>query len=407
MRKRRIAVMFYVVFALVSSYCVIKRPWQKHNFSQNFSPAWRMPLGDAQNTGRGMASHARGELAWSRQLDFKVTCSVPLIDAENMVYAISGDMSIDFDTAYKVYAFDSKTGKERWHINAGGVFSLPYLHHNLVLGRNRHLYVLSTHGDVYAVDTRDGSFSWQSKISSDPGDSILDEKGILYVPCGDGILYAIDPNDGQILWKKWLPGRSRGPLAISPDNALLYATCALWNPTTSVDNQTLYALDCKSGQPRWSQAIVGETPVTPVVGKEGTVFVNLPQLTALDGKTGAIRVIVPQQMPAQSLIEMIDTHGTAYAYEEAHQRMHRFDSVTGKRLPSFALPKKAVSNFVISANGTIYYGDVQNDLCAIDSADGTPLWKRPVGSPGVRTLSIGPDGAVYTIDRSGKLYKFN
>ena len=334
MQKRRMAVVIYVCVAALSLYVVIKQPWRNGRIPQDFSPAWLAPFGDAQNTGRGQESRAKGQLAWTHKLDFHLSVSEPLVDANNTLYAVAGDIDIDFETAYRVYAIDTRNGRERWHINAGGFFSLPYLSSRCVAGRDRHLYVFLLDGDVYAVDTRNGSFFWQTKIAKYPVTPLVDEKGTLYVGGDDGSMVAIEPTEERILWKNSLSGDVH-VAAISPDGTLLYVSAG----------QTLYALDSRSGNQVWVRPLNGPDPVIPIVSKTGTVFVNRPALSALNGTTGEDMAIVPGQVPAQSRIVMIDSHDVAYAFDAAKNRMYAFESGHRTEPPLFPHRRQGIDRF--------------------------------------------------------------
>jgi outer membrane protein assembly factor BamB len=126
------------------------------------------------------------------------------------------------------------TGKMHWTFPAEGpIDSSPAVVHGVV-------YVGSDDGNVYAVDERNGSMLWHTRLGDKVKSSPAVVDGVLYVGCEDKNLYALDARSGKMLWTFPTQDRvSSSPVVM--DGVVFVGS---WDGF-------LYAVDCKTGVQKW------------------------------------------------------------------------------------------------------------------------------------------------------------
>ena len=195
--------------------------------------------------------------------------------AEDRVYASSLDG--------KVYAFDARSGKQRWAAAAKGAFcSSPVFADGAI-------YVGSLDQGLYAFDARTGRQKWRFDAGSPLFATPAVTDGVVCIG-GDRAIYGLDAATGKLLWKQEARGFFQSRAAAA--NGLFFL--GGWG-------NTFYALDARTGTPKWT-ATMGRTDggrgevsfyfspavASPAVG-DGLVYVCSIDgvLHALNQNTGA------------------------------------------------------------------------------------------------------------------------
>lgn len=140
---------------------------------------------------------ASGSGLWSR-LTIGFNAASAAIGSDGTVYIGSFD--------HRLYALDPATGAERWQLATGDhIYASAALEED-ASGETVAIYAASADGSIYKLDT-DGNRIWRydtgDPIRSSPvlGRAPKGESGrILYVGSSDGSLYAIDTADGSRRW---------------------------------------------------------------------------------------------------------------------------------------------------------------------------------------------------------------
>jgi outer membrane protein assembly factor BamB len=213
---------------------------------------------------------ATGEILWSRYTGAGVF-GAPAV-AYGMVYEGSGD-------GY-VYAWDAKTGTQRWrapvgHLGAGGVPAA--VSGGLV-------FIGGDNIDFYAFDAFTGELVWTTPVRSYTGGATL-ANGVLYVGTKDTPpyhLYAIDASTGAKLWSRTVDGSECcGGVHGTPSVAggIVYV---------GAQDGNIYAFDADTGGLRWTFQTGGALFLASPVVANGVVYVGKPDtFHALDARTGA------------------------------------------------------------------------------------------------------------------------
>ncbi|HEY5473318.1 MAG TPA: toll/interleukin-1 receptor domain-containing protein, partial [Candidatus Limnocylindrales bacterium] len=213
-----------------------------------------------------------GQLRWSLPIGNSFY-HAPLV-TDTAVY-------VGTDPDHSVRSVDVKTGEQKWAASLGGsVWVSPAIAGDTVLAVAEDKY-------LYALDRDSGNPKWKMKVDLPTSNTMpqLTEpavaSGIVAFGGTDGMLYAVDVATGKQLWKLMLGGRDMPPHARLADGVLLFASynssVGGIDPTTGAllwrtdlngvfnglpcgadgaayfrTTTTIYALDLKTGTPRWS-----------------------------------------------------------------------------------------------------------------------------------------------------------
>jgi eukaryotic-like serine/threonine-protein kinase len=286
--------------------------------------------------------------------------------------AVGGDLAfVGFGVmeakTYGLYAFDPKTGQERWHVVANDfILGAPVYVDGVV-------YYGASDGMAYAVDveTRSVKPGWPFQAGDAIWGSPLVVGGKVFVASLDHHLYCLDAQTGQALWDYEAGGAMATQPTLDPSTNILYigdmvgkvnavradsgqpvegfgflAKNWIWSEillsgdrlyVTSLDGN-LYALDPKTGAilppyPFDGGDVLRAAPVQSgdnilVASKEG-------RITSLDGKTGVQSWQWPSGLPtAQILTTPVVADGTLYALQTTGQ-LFALEAATGVQSWSF------------------------------------------------------------------------
>jgi outer membrane protein assembly factor BamB len=178
-----------------------------------------------------------------------------------------------------------------------------------------------------------------------------------------------------------------------------------------MNNDALFfALDAKTGKPRWQRKIGSLNASTPAYA-DGKLFgVNLEpqQAFALDAETG--QVLWKTSLPGRAESSPLAVDGKVYFGCECNT-LYALDQKTGKviwKTPTAGAVKAAPAMY----KGVLYVGDYGGQMSAIRASNGSVVWKT--GSQGA---SFGRSGEFYSTaaiafgrlyagNNDGRLYSF-
>lgn len=219
--------------------------------------------------------------------------------------AVVGDVVYIGSTDGRLYAVDRATGRERWRFGTRGpISSSPAVAHGLV-------YISSVDGNVYAVDAGTGVERWKFATAGerrftapgihgaiprtermpDPFDVFLSSPTVVgdaaYIGSGDQSVYALDARTGALRWR-------------FAAGDVVHATPAVVDGVVFVGSwdRYVYAIDAATGRERWRYTSGVDTVIYNQVGiassaavTSGMVFVGGRdgRFHAMDAATGAPR----------------------------------------------------------------------------------------------------------------------
>lgn len=216
----------------------------------------------------------------------------------------------------------------------------------------------STDGKIYGV--RDGNKVWDfdagGKLLSSPQ---LTEDGLLLCSSSNGKIYAV--RDGSKLWEydtETSHGQGIVGHPVEGPGGLIYA---------GAGNGQLHFL--RDGRDEYG-AFIGDWILTPVIGKDGTIYVK-----GYGGKISALKYT---------------------------------DSFFGKKVKTLweletgLAAQRSESSLALGGDGTVYTGTYDGKVCAIRK--GKPVWEFQTNGTINSTPVIGPDGTVYVGSDDKSLY---
>ena len=190
-----------------------------------------------------------GEQKWRTDLKLRVF-GAPTVRAGKVYYGIgTGNMGADVhnydeegekrekDAAGAVCCLDAMTGQEEWRA------ALPQSVHTGVAVDAFSVYAGCRDGYVYAFDRKTGKERWKLSIS---GSAVLSCPAIatsggypvaLYAVSQEGLLVCMNPQTGVVNWQKSLPGFQWDG---QPGNGVMCSPLVVTTPTATGSTRTIY-----------------------------------------------------------------------------------------------------------------------------------------------------------------------
>lgn len=260
------------------------------------------------------------------------------------------------------------------------------------------LYVGSSGGRFYAIDTFSGESKWTNSLrlpASIINSATVDADGVIYVSCQNNRLYAItDLEDhGEIDWSFPTPGKHSGAPALAEDGTIYFG---------STDNH-LWAL-FPDGALQWLYSATNDV-ATPVVASDGTIYVvsggYVRGVNSADGTEASA-------FTPGSAIRTVPALGVAdiLYFGANNDRLYALDpgaSTNAGALWTFDTGKDILTSPAVGADGQIYVASESSRVYCL-GLDGRLLWSVATRSPIHSALSIGADGTVYGGAEDGRLY---
>ena len=350
--------------------------------------------------GKIFALDENGKEVWSKSYQ---NTQGPALSEDGTIYFLSGNAIIALD----------KDGNEKWEFKTDGNVII-----GLTIGPDGTIYQGSWDGYFYAIN-QDGTLKWKYKTAgaiSYPAS--IDQNGIIYLGGGDAHagpdsnLYVFNP-DGSLKWKYDTKAMRVGSPAIGSDG-LIYVPAApnlvvldssgnlKWKkgPEVSFNNiPVVYAAECGAPPlPACSGTECGAPPLPPCNGIQPQNG-NMPQ--PLAGK-GDIAGIITPAISSDGTIYIGNAQGILSAINSKTQAV-KWTYQTGADpnqsgfygLPSFPLVDK---------EGTVYFGSVDGKMYAVDK-EGKLLWEYQTdGKITEASPAFGSDGVLYFTSEDGYLY---
>ena len=216
------------------------------------------------------ALHAHtGTLVWKYRTNACGLYAAPII-VNGTLYQVTGCYG-------NVYAFDAATGAVKWQVKpptASDTGWTPAVAHGNV-------YVGFTNGQMCALDQNTGATKWSYQAGGAlyAGGAAV-ANGLLFFGAGNGVFYALNATTGALVFKRKLGGGLENSLP-SVYNGVVYV--GNWN------NGTAYALDARTGAPKWAFASGGGIIFGPAIANGIAYFGgDNHNLYALDANTGVV-----------------------------------------------------------------------------------------------------------------------
>lgn len=326
-------------------------------------------------------------------------------------------------TGLSPYDTSHVNGAVKWTFETGeGIESSP------TIGEDGTIFFGSHDGYLYALNP-DGTLKWKFK----PAEPIYDEGGwkhysaIVSSPtiASDGTVYIIAPDDyfyavkdGKEKWRfplKWDAINFWTSASIGTDGTIYVGSARADMGDKLVAG--FYALT-PDGKEKWHYEINSGVTSTPVIAKDGTIYVNgnILKKTAEDTTAGGYLFALAQDGKLKWKFKMQDwvetspslgDDGTVYTGSK-EGRVYAINP-DGTLRWAFSANDGIGGAPAIGKDGTIYVGSWDNNFYALNP-DGTERWSYEV-EPGFETIgasaAIGSDGTIYFGTTKGFFYALN
>ena len=279
----------------------------------------------------------------------------------------------------------------RWTFNTDGQISTtPALSDD-----GRTVFLTSTDGNLYAVDTELGELKWSYAATGRPASPTL-HGGRVLLGTEDGLLHALDQASGSLLWTY----NANAPIVSAPRarGTRVYVG--------SSSNQRLHVVNAASGAAIWTFQTAGDQIASPAIAADGvTVFVPelSHHLTAVQtsSKTMLWTFNAGSQihtMPALSSNEAVVMVGTLGS------KFFAINASSGQLLWQFGASGSITSSPVVHGD-QVFFGSHDSMLYCLSVSTGAKIWQAAAGAAilAAPALSATAD-TVYFTALDGRLY---
>lgn len=326
-------------------------------------------------------------------------------DAIQSSPCVAGDLVLVSSLDGKVYAYDAKTGRQRWAATTrGAVFSSPVVADGVA-------YVGSTDHAVYALDARTGRLKWRYDTGSPVFASAAVADGVVCIG-GNEAIYGLDAETGKLVWRQDAKGFFQSRAAAAGGLFFLGG----WG-------NTLYALETKTGAVKWT-ATMGRTRgglgdissyyapavASPAVGG-GRVYVCTIDgvLHALDQNTGAEAwtAHAPLGCGSFGLSSPLYAEGRIYlggTGEPRRGNCYAIDAASGAIVWTCATGADNLDSGPTLAGDYVVIGSLPGKLTWIDRAAGKVKYQYTLDDSFGTSTPAWAGGVAYMATMGGRVY---
>ncbi len=304
-------------------------------------------------------------------------------------------------------AIKSGSGVEiAWKFDAKyQVFGPPVIVDEVIYFCNRGPALASRDGTLFSLALSTGKENWRFRTGGEATSSVSVIDGIAYFGSTDRNIYAIEVNTPDELWR----AKTQNPVKRTPVVAegLVFSQYFVEN--------SLSALDAKTGKPKWTFKTAGEVAYNPAIAEDTAYFSSQKgYLYSLDLKTHRLRwrtynknftIFEPIISDDLVIFYLSDYSLIALDRESASER---WSGMVG-RMEGMFTEGITVHDGVIFAASTRYEWHEMKQvglLMALDAASGKQLWESPTKMDLFYTPVI-QDGIIYTSGIAGPVCAFD
>lgn len=276
------------------------------------------------------------------------------------------------DTAYlsagpHLYAINISNGSEKWHFPAEADRNASFYAAPALTSDNQ--VILPGYDKItYSLDPANGSEKWRFTEATDAfvASPLVLESGI-YAPSSDNFLYALNLS-GSLDWKfetdedQWST-----PIA---DGENLYLP--------AMDHH-IHALLIETGGLKWeSDALGGSIPGTPALSSTGVLYVGTiaAEMLAIDSQSGRVLWRAPSEGWIWSGPQL---DGDTLYYGDMEGYLYAVNAADGSvkwRIQPDTGADRAIVGTPLVVGEVVYFGAASGILYAVNTSDGSPRWNK-------------------------------
>ena len=316
------------------------------------------------------------EIRWQTKLKRGIGSTAAIVDG--VVYIGCYDEHL--------YAFDLKTGEQKWAFKGGSFKAAPSVDKGAV-------YIGDEDGVFYCVDAAKGTERWkyETDFTITGGAGFFGD--LVLFAAHDSTLYALDRAKGTLAWKyKTKQGPIYGSAIIAGDQTFV-AGC----------DSMLHIVSAKDGKGIAQLELSGQSGSTPAF-RDGKLYVpNMgSEVQAIDlAKQKIVWSFTPDPQQGFNSSAAVTDKRVFAGGDEGN--VHAIDAAKGTELWKFETNKGRIESSPVVAGNRVYVGTTSGSLFVLDADKGTlvqelKLGRAIVGSPAVS------DGCLVIGTTDGKLY---
>ncbi len=309
-----------------------------------------------------------------------------------------------------VKALDASNGKEKWKVDLSektGFFSknISALLSGGVTAVGDHIFVGSERGQLYALNSSDGTVAWQTQVAGEALSRPVVSDGLVLVHTSNGMLQGLDQSSGVVKWSVNLhmPGLSlRGESA---------PVVAFGGAIVGGDNGSVSAVIMNQGQLIWQRRIsqpsdateidrLNDVDTTPVI-VNGVVYALAynGNLTALDLRSGQIL----WKREIGGVKDLIVDAGRIYLVDQ-DDRVIALNADGGVAIwrQSDLLHRNLTAPVLL--NGYLVVGDSEGYLHWLNTTDGRFVAQQKLDSDGFQTEPVVASDKLIIQAKGGEVY---
>lgn len=319
-----------------------------------------------------------------------------------------------YDPAGNVSAHSANGGGRLWRVSARPADNAddPAAGGGVATDGAR-VYVASGFGTVAALDAASGNKIWEKKTGEPARGAPTVAEGKVFFVTQANVIYALNASDGAEAWNfKGVP--EAAGLLSSANPAVSGGRVVV--PFSSGE---LVALDIKTGQPAWSDALarasrsyavtgLSDIAASPVI-EDGVVYA-----TGVGSRTAAIQLKTGARLWEQSIgsAHTPVVSGNAVFVVDLDDNLIAIDRKSGEVLWTSRLPvtreKKRRTNWAgpVLAGGSLWLVSNEGGLIALNPANGQVVNTRETGEPAM-VAPVVASGKLIVYSAAGMLAAFN
>ncbi|MBI2415799.1 MAG: PQQ-like beta-propeller repeat protein [Candidatus Kerfeldbacteria bacterium] len=303
----------------------------------------------------------------------------------------------------QLVAVKTKNGKQRWAVAMGNstIFGPT-------IAEDGTIYQGSWDGYLYAIN-KDGTVKWQFLTGGAVSyPATLGKKGTIYLGGGDAhsgpdsIVYALKP-DGTVKWQYDTGATRNGSPAVGKDG-LIYVPTGSSLVVLNKDGTLAWELGPNMGDDDSDDGSDGDNGGNDNGGGEPPPGDDGEQLNSIAAPGDIAGIITPALADDGTIYvgnsngEILAIDGTTHTTKWTYQTGVSLTDSTLYGIPSFP---------VVDKTGALYIGSVDGKMYAMKK-DGSVLWSYQTAGPIAEAApALGPDGTLYFSSDDGYVYAMN
>lgn len=268
-------------------------------------------------------------------------------------------------------------------------------------GRSK-IFVGDSQGNLYALNTRNGSQAWKFTIHSEWLSAPVVKKDRVYIMAGDDNLYVLNAETGKEIWHYSRSGDEKMTIRGTSSPALFGSEVYV-----GFSDGTLAALSQARGEELWVRQLrrrdrFYDVDMTPLVDQQGVVAATF------DGRTLRMNRLTGETLwsfPVGSHSGFV-SDGERLYFAGLNKNFYALDLQTGQVIWKTPYSQGVGFKPTRLQNGLLVFATSADPQYLIDSKDGKILWETYLGAGSMVPVASLVDDWFYSMSNYGNLWGY-